>query len=289
MEASRQPVLSRRSQVPQLKALWLSAFPGDTPEDVSGFFERVYRPEECLVMEEDGLPVSMAFLLPAHLPVQEENLSLQYVYAAATRPDRRGKGLFSALLRAALERGRKQGAAASFLRPADAGLQEYYGRFGYRPFFRVRVVDCGRTTLLTAEPAGVTPCRVTDYAALRGAFLQDIRRAVRWPDRLAVYEAESVEKSGGFLLAGRDGFALCEPRSDGDGTRLLTRELLCRPGREKAMMAAVAAHYPADAYRFRLPAGEAEPDTEGFGLLCPLSRRAEGLFAGHGYMGPAFD
>lgn len=83
-----------QGDIPELKRLWRLCFPEDTPEGIGSFFHEVFRPEDCLVYREEARPVSMAFLLPARLHTPEGLFPIHYLYAAATRPDRQGLGLF---------------------------------------------------------------------------------------------------------------------------------------------------------------------------------------------------
>ena len=128
--------LADAQEAPELKKLWRLSFPEDTEEGVAFFFQRVFQPLNCVVFRQEGRPVSMAFLLPAVLHTPEGPTALHYLYAAATRPDRRGRGLFTRVLCETFRVGRERGVEASCLLPAEQGLAAYYARFGYRPFFR---------------------------------------------------------------------------------------------------------------------------------------------------------
>ena len=55
--------LSRPEDLPAQKALWKEAF-GDSDQDIALFYDTCGRPEELLLLWEDGALVSMAALLP---------------------------------------------------------------------------------------------------------------------------------------------------------------------------------------------------------------------------------
>ena len=123
---------ARPEQASDLKTIWLRSFPGDTGEDVDAFFSALFRPEECLVYLAEGQPVSMTFALPAVFRAQGESVPVQYIYAASTLPEWRGRGIFGRLLEFTCGQGARQGMAASFLRPGEKSLFDYYRRFDYR-------------------------------------------------------------------------------------------------------------------------------------------------------------
>ena len=113
-----------REEIPALKALWQEAF-GDEQQDIDLFFETVYPNATGFCAEDGGELVSMLFALPQTIVKEEKQLKCAYLYAVATKKDRQGEGLCSALLAYAekelrkryVEDGRKKNAAR--LRAAD--------------------------------------------------------------------------------------------------------------------------------------------------------------------------
>lgn len=139
--------LSRPDQIPALKTIWAASFPEDSPELIERAFDRLYRPADCMVEFRDDQPVSMAFLLPAVWHNGADAYPVQYIYAAATLPAYRGRGLFGSLLKRAHEEALRRGQAASFLRPGEPSLTAYYRRFGYENWFAADVLRLTREEL----------------------------------------------------------------------------------------------------------------------------------------------
>ncbi|MBR7141952.1 MAG: GNAT family N-acetyltransferase [Clostridia bacterium] len=109
-----------------LKALWAEAFE-DEPAYIEAFFEEVFPHALCLCNDE-AEPASALYLIPGMLYGRPAD----YLFAAATRRDFRGKGLISELIRQATEHACRRGAFL-FTVPAEENLFSFYSRFGFRP------------------------------------------------------------------------------------------------------------------------------------------------------------
>lgn len=273
-------------QIPALKQIWLQSFPEDDEAAAATFFSSLFRPEECLVHVEDGTPVSMVFMLPARLCVQEKQLPIQYIYAAATHPHWRGWGIFASLLRQAHKVAAERGQIASFLRPGEESLIGYYARFGYEPWF---VRNCYSLTALEAAqaaPAAVADCPAECYAAVRNRMLSSRSAWVAWEERFAAYAARAALSSGGCVLQGEKGCALCEKQ----GNRTVVKELLCPPEEQAAFCAAISRRMGGMDLQVSVPAEEGA-EKNPFGLWCPLAEEGKRLYnqIKTPYMGLALD
>ncbi len=124
----------------QIALLWITCF-GERREAIDCFLDTVFSGKDCLVHIEDERLVAMVHMLPAHIAVPGGKLQAHYIYAAATHPDYRSKGLMGRLLAQAFAYGESRGDVCSFLLPSEPSLYDYYGRHGYLPYFRTRFVD----------------------------------------------------------------------------------------------------------------------------------------------------
>lgn len=245
-------------RLPDVCALWLSAFPEDTAADVAAFWDALYAPHRCLLYEEDGRALSMAFLLPAVYQAGADSRPLWYVYAACTTPSRRGEGLFGRVLAAIADEAAAAG-ATPFLRPASPSLARYYERFGYVPWFGASEAHgvADRTAALPLQTA-------VDYAAARRRLLCAGGNAwVDWADDVTAYAVSLAVQTGGGAVETADGCALCERA----GNDLLIRELLCPPAEQAAWCAALLRRFGGTRYCLRRPA-EAGETPQTLGWLC---------------------
>lgn len=246
----------------QLEEIWRSGFPKDGTDIVRAFFSAFPPVKHAVAYWEEGRPVSMAFLLPAVWHVQGEALPSQYLYAAATLPAFRGRGIFAELLRYAHRYAEENGRAATFLRPGEPSLFSYYARLGYRAYFGVVTL----TLLPESVAKPLLPVRmltVAGYSELRTRYLSERHASwIEWPVSVMSY-AVSAAGEGGVYCVG-DAVAFCEPTPD----ELMVRELFCPPESRQAVLLSLAGHFGRRRVTAWTPAEDTE-ETVPVGMLCP--------------------
>ena len=144
-------------------ALWQQVF-GDSRETVEQFFEAFPRCRSY-VLREQGQVLSMVHALPQTL---SPDVPAAYVYAVATAPEHRGRGLCRRLMEAACEDLRKEGFRLTVLTPASPSLFDFYGAMGYEPIF----------TRAHSTFSGGTPVSPETYLLLRERILRDVPHMV---------------------------------------------------------------------------------------------------------------
>lgn len=123
----------------QLAGLWKVSFhePGRYPRY---FLNNCFRPENTLVYLVGETVASAVYLLPAFVAGRKGKVRAHYIFAAATLPRFRSRGYMASLLACAAMAGARRGESYSVLLPAEPGLVRYYGKLGYRPFYKARSV-----------------------------------------------------------------------------------------------------------------------------------------------------
>ena len=115
----------------QVKRLYDAAFPADR-EWNNWFFDRVYRDDDTLVVEdENGAVVSSLCLHKYKFAYQDSVLPFAYISGAVTAYKSRHKGYMSALLIQALRQSYERGDALIGLIPATRRLYSLYDKFGF--------------------------------------------------------------------------------------------------------------------------------------------------------------
>ena len=108
-----------------LRKLWKTVF-GDPDAFLDNFFAIAWSPDRCKYYEQDGEAICALYWFDCCY----EGGKLAYIYAVATHPDHRGKGLASRLIRETHAHLKALGYAGTVLKPAK-GLFPFYERLGY--------------------------------------------------------------------------------------------------------------------------------------------------------------
>ncbi len=193
---------STPADIPAQRALWKLAF-GDEDAYIDNFYDTYYQPQRVIVLEEDGVVRSMTawfdttFTIPGAPPFRAA-----YLYAVATHPDCRGRGLAAQLLREAGELLHGLGIPLLTTVPAEPSLHNFFGSNGFEECF----IHAEYTMTPTAAPfplpgvtlAPVTPAR---YAQLRQSLLEHTPR-IDYPEEVLRYQEGCCRLSNGGLYEG---------------------------------------------------------------------------------------
>jgi len=280
--------------IPAQRELWKLAF-GDSDSYIDNFYHTYYRPERVVVLEEDGAVRSMTAWFDTTLVVPGQGeYRAAYLYAVATHPDCRGRGLAGRLLAGADEYFRTLDIPAVTTVPAEPGLHNFFGANGFRECFCL-----SQDTLSPAElppPAGESPLRPAspaEYKAVRDAILSDCPYPyIAYPDDALAYQAGCCALGGGGLYVGETSegpVCLCV-EGDGQGT-VVFKELL--GGSAPEVLPHLPRQFPADRWLVRT-APPCRPGTEDlwkFAMLKWLDPALEKSWDWDtvGYLGLAFD
>lgn len=121
-------IRSDRSYVASLRGLWHRVF-GDEEDYINLIFPEVFDSCDVYAQVCGEEIVSAFYLLGCKIRCGERVYTGKYLYAAATLPPYRNKGIMSSLIREALA-GQKDADFIALV-PADEGLYGYYSRFGF--------------------------------------------------------------------------------------------------------------------------------------------------------------
>lgn len=144
----------------KLKGLWKTVF-GDTDAFLDAFFSIAYSPDRCRYLTEGEEIVSALYWFDC----EYEGGTLAYIYAVATGPNHRGKGLASRLMAQTHTLLKELGYAGAVLKPAK-GLFPFYERLGYQTSGYIR-----RFSVSAGAPIALKEVSPTEFGHLRRTFL----------------------------------------------------------------------------------------------------------------------
>lgn len=264
----------------ELAKIWQICF-DEPPRPAHFFLNNCFRPKNSLVYSMGGKIASVIYFLPARVALENGCAQAHYIYAAATLPQYRGRGMMLSLLAAAARRGAGRGDRYSVVLPATEGLYSLYEKAGYRDFFETDIVSlpCERARALAgSEHAGRTLLTWERLSSFRSAQLARRPGSVLWAQDAFRFAAGMGRVYGDRLVLSRTGahiaYAMCRPGPE----TCTVLELMARPESLAALMADLIRTVPAQTYRFRLPACSRLLGKEGelsrFGMILPLGGAA---------------
>lgn len=212
---------ARGWEIEAAKSLW-----ADTFGDEAAFQEEFYRlcaPEGPLVLTEDGELCSMLALPElALVPADGRRLRAGYIYALATRPDRRGQGFAAMLIETAAGLARGRGFDCLLTVPARPALFGFFERCGFRAGFPYR------QEVFSPAAAQAGPVSPEEYAALREELLAGTAHTAYTHRQLTFQRLLCPHPGSGLYrleLAHGPGCAAVENWPGGP----VVKELLCAP------------------------------------------------------------
>lgn len=191
-------------------ALYDLCFPGEH-DYCAAYHDRFWRPERCLIVREGEILCAMVNLMDAVMVQDGVRLEATYIFAAATRPEYRGRGIMSDMLRHAFELGRAWGKDLSILLTENDSLFAYYARLGYGPAFAVSEIKMEeappvpmcKVRMLHREDA---PQMAAVYRNFTGGRMVIERNDARFVEILEEYEGRAF---GLFDPAGQQLLGYC--------------------------------------------------------------------------------
>lgn len=213
--------------VPAQRELWTLSF-GDSGAYLDNFYHNYYRPERVLVLEEDGVVQAMTAWFDTTFVVPGQGAyRAAYLYAVATHPHCRGRGLAGRLLAGADAYFRSLGIPAVTTVPAEPSLHRFFGANGFRECFVLAPQEALSPEELTGE-GDVTfrPVGPEEYGRLREELLADLPH-IAYPTDALAYQAGCCALSGGGLYTAETpaGQVLLCAEGAGNGV-MVAKELL---------------------------------------------------------------
>lgn len=250
-----------------LERIWKMCF--DDPADyVRYFFDYKYNPNTCAVYVDEsvGRPVAMLHMLEGYITEDSEIIPVQYIYAAATRPDYQRRGIMRQLIEFARRCAQVRGQKYMILVPGSRELFRFYEKLGFYRCFKVRNVYMTRKDLITLSGAAKNSATASDMRtaklsladihAVRRDMLVDREGFVTWDLRSFKYAAGAFEFSGGKIITANDGidagYAFCYEE---DG-KVMVDELVAHNGFVPVVIRNILDVFNAENYELRVPVYE---------------------------------
>lgn len=203
----------RPDEIDQMKRLWKVCF-GDEDAYIDFYYAHGYEAANTFVAAEQERVVSMMTLLPVTMRTEQGSFRGRYVYAVATDPQHRGRGLMTALEAYAARTVQAQGDAFLTLVPASMPLFGMYRKIGYHLFSSLsyQKLESGKRAG-KALPTTVKPLDDAAFLEQRSRFLSQFSPSVSFAPTVQDYFLQELRFNGCQALALENargsGYVLC--------------------------------------------------------------------------------
>lgn len=285
--------LSTPADLPAQRQLWQLAF-GDSGDYMDNFYNNYYQPQLVLVLEEDGVVRAMTAWFDTEFCVPGEGTyRAAYLYAVATHPDCRGRGLARKLLADSDDYFRTIGIPAVTTVPAEPSLHNFFGANGFGECFLLEEKALEPEDIPEGEQETFVPVTPAEYGALREELLKDISH-IAYGEAALAYQAGCCALSGGGLFRGDTDYGpvcLCAEGA-GDGLFVI-KEYLGDATAQRLALSGLPKAVPGSKWLIRGPVspGDETDKSWKFGMLKWLDgqQKAQWDWANRAYLGLAFD
>ena len=118
------------------KPLYREIFPEDTEEFLDFYYRE--RPKRILAMEEDGEIIAMLHLNPFLFSFFGKEITASYIYAVATKKEKRRQGIMGELLHYSFQLLKEEGETFCVLIPVSESI---YSPYGFRTVARLAIEE----------------------------------------------------------------------------------------------------------------------------------------------------
>ncbi len=256
-----------------MTAIWHQSF-GDENEYIDFFFNRRLPLCDALVSEENGEVVSQLFLMPGNMRISGKIYPSQYIYAAATLPEFRNRGHMAQLIESAKKSAMRSSIDFLALVPGEAGLYNYYSRFGFSKVFTYRKAELSRKLLRSKSALrSVISSPFFQEPSLLWSNLPGDRFI--WDNGAVQYAIDSHKLADGDAIFTDGAWSLPVQ----EGSAVFVSELCANELSFPSMGRKLLSYYDAERFIFRVPedsflSGEKSTVYAG-GMLCPLNKSAQ--------------
>lgn len=186
---------AEQSDIEQLKNLWQECF-GDKMDYINLYFDNMYKNEYCYIAKENDTVASMMMFLPATMVSFNKSINGRYVYAVATKPEFRGKGIMRQLEKYATDDVKNKGIEFLTLVPASESLFNLYREIGYKTYAHLENQSyTDKEFKQYTKETNITQILLNELDNLRAEFLKS------FDEYIYINDTEYIKQELSFLGA----------------------------------------------------------------------------------------
>ncbi len=238
-----------------LTDIWKNSF-NDDEKTISAFFEKSKGLYTCIIGRYNTEPVAAMYIFDCEYKSSDRTCKAAYLYALATLPQHRGRGVMTELIECATVFLKEKGYEFLFLSPSDESIVGFYEKCGFSPCDIKKCADIPADCILDVPTDIAYLSADTVFVCRERSVCDFVRFDGRYIDlALDFGEAKAIGFSGGY--------AICD--FDGDTVRVIEYG-----GEVNRMLSAVKLRFKAANYRVYMPSDALFGETVCRGMVKPL-------------------
>ncbi len=280
--------IAEKNDIPRLREIWKACF--DDPDSYLDFyFSNGFPAFRTVVDRIDSEITSMLTIVPAFYQKNGACFDAAYLYAVATAPAWRGKGIASRLISQTHDLLKNDGIKVATLFPAEDSLYNFYGKLGYQSSFSVCEIYLKRENCLPSS-CMISDCEKDLFLEKSADFLSRQPIAMKFAAKSLGYFYDEILATKGKVLkidyGALQGYAVCYKIKE----TVVIKETSLNSKELKSCAVALMDLFETDRLFARIPA-ENNMKTVRHGMLCILDPELENLRPDHssGYMNLILD
>lgn len=189
---------ANESDFKDISLIWQLCF-GDSLEYIKMFWNEVAKSHNIIVYRKNNKVVAMYFFLECETIIDGNRNKSYYLYAAATNPEYRKKGIMSKLIYQGFEIAKDRGIDYIILVPQDEYLYNYYLKFGFKTAFKKNVVEVDKDSINLVSNKISQIKTNSDMLNIRNKSLENINH-LSWDKKILNYsKKEHLFTNGKFV------------------------------------------------------------------------------------------
>ena len=207
------------------------------------FFEERFDINNCHVCMVDGKIVSVLHAMPSKIRLGREVINGIYIFGACTAEGFRRQGFMSKLLKYVNTFYAQKGFECSFLVPEREELSNFYSKFGYRNFFKIRRVELSKERFMEVCEGSFNVSDIDNRNSLNFYDAEKLRLKAYENKNVVLYTEKDIRFASRLyeLVSTNCGYGICGFVGESE---LKVRDFTCKPNGTLPLLRKIYNRFP---------------------------------------------
>lgn len=182
--------LAKQDDIMDIKSIWNEVFFDDF-QYIERFLKFIDITKNCMILKENDNICSILFMLDCFCTIDGTSIPGSYIYAVATKKEKRGNGFMTMLEKKSIEYLKCQGKKFVSLVPQTKELFDMYSKIGYETCSYNSHYDL--SDFIYNKSTTLTKCSTKEFLKLRKIYLNSFDSYIDFYDNFYDYRNEEMK------------------------------------------------------------------------------------------------